>query len=222
MRNSEDNWKRPFKSELVIQQHCHPVSNWVRSEKWYERSGAMQLQKILFILLLETLMNESGNEAPVWSQAFSQSWAETKKSGRHYLSYQLPVTLETILDSYTSWQVLRELHWAGYTHCFPAGPRRPLTGGCSFSLWPVTWRVPQGSILQPFLFNIYAKPSGNMMKYLGSNASHYIDDMQLYVSFSPSCWQHSPKPHSVESEGSIAGRGWSQKRVEWGWQEVGG
>lgn len=121
----------------------------------------------------------------------------------------------------TSWQVLREPHWAGCTHSFPAGPMRPLTGGCSFSLWPVTWRVPQGSILQPFLFNIYAKPSGNMMKYLGSNASHYIDDMQLYVSFSPSCWQHSPRPHSVESKGSIAGRGWSQERLEWGWQEAG-
>lgn len=75
------------------------------------------------------------------------------------------------------------LSWLYYS--FPASPMRPLTGSCSFSLWPVTWRMPQGSILQPLLFNIYAKPSGNMMKYLGSNASHYIDDMQLYVSFSP-------------------------------------
>lgn len=112
MRNSEDNWKRYFKSELVLQQHCHPVSNWVRSEKWNERSDAMQLQKILFTLLLETLMNESGNEAPVRSQAFSQSWAETKKSCRHYLSYQLPATLETVLDSYVLASVERTaLSW---------------------------------------------------------------------------------------------------------------
>lgn len=67
MRYSKDNQKRPVKSELVFQQHCHPVSNWVRSEKGYERSGAMQIQKILFTLLSETLMNESGNKTPVRS-----------------------------------------------------------------------------------------------------------------------------------------------------------
>ena len=36
-----------------------------------------------------------------------------------------------------------------------------------------------------FHFNIYAKPPGNMMKYMGSNASHYVDNMQLHISFPP-------------------------------------
>lgn len=43
--------------------------------------------------------------------------------------------------------------------------------------------MPQGSILPPLLFNIYAKPLENMMKNIGSKASHYVDDTQLYVSF---------------------------------------
>lgn len=111
--------------------------------------------------------------------------------------------------------------WSWLHYSIPAGPTRPLTVSCSFSLRPVTWRMPQGSLLQPLLFNIYAKPSGILMKYLGSNASHYIDDIQLYVSFTPLCWQHSPKPCSVESKVSIAGRGWSQKISEWGWLEEG-
>lgn len=72
MGNTEDNWKRHFKSEIVLQQHCHPVSNWARSEKWWETTDVTQLQKILCILLLETFMNESGNEAPLGSRAFSQ------------------------------------------------------------------------------------------------------------------------------------------------------
>lgn len=88
MRNTEDNWKRHFKSEIVLQQRCHPVSNWARPEKWWKTSDPTWLQKILCTLLLETFMNKSGNEAPVGSQAFSQRWTETKKSCRHYLSYQ--------------------------------------------------------------------------------------------------------------------------------------
>lgn len=45
--------------------------------------------------------------------------------------------------------------------------------------------MPQGLVLPPLLFNIYAKPPGNTMKYMGSNASHYVDDMKLYVCFPP-------------------------------------
>lgn len=40
--------------------------------------------------------------------------------------HQLPVPLQTKRYSLThgmSWQVLRELHWAGYTCSFPADPR---------------------------------------------------------------------------------------------------
>lgn len=70
-------------------------------------------------------------------------------------------------------------------------PQEPLTGSCSSSPRALTWRMPQGSILPPLLVSIYAKPPGNMKKLISSNASHYLDDRQLHVSFPP---RHADSP----------------------------
>lgn len=182
----------------------------------------MLLQKTFWPLLLETFMNEPGNKTHGECWAFLQRWTKTK-SCRCYLSYQLPVILPMMRYCWPtarlgkSWEsCTKQLYWIPL-----ADPTRLLTGSCSSSPWALTWRMPRGSILPTLLFNIYAKPAGNMMKWYRQQCQTVCWRHMDLCAFFPSCRQHSPKPLSVESKGGIAGRGRSQKRQQGGWLEVG-
>ena len=49
----------------------------------------------------------------------------------------------------------------------------------------MTFGVPQGSVLGPWLFTAYNTPVGDIIKTFGLDYHLYADDAQLYVSFAP-------------------------------------
>lgn len=144
--------------------------------------------------------------------AFLQRWTKTK-SCRCYLSYQLPVILPMMRYCWPtahlgkSWEsCTKQLYWIPL-----ADPTRLLKGSCSSSPWALTWRIPRGSILPTLLFNIYAKPPGNMMKWYRQQCQTVCWRHMDLCAFFPSCRQHSPKPLSVESKG---GPSWQRQKSE--------
>ncbi len=45
--------------------------------------------------------------------------------------------------------------------------------------------VPQGSVLEPILFQLYMQPIGDLIKDLRLEFHIYADDTQLYLAFNP-------------------------------------
>lgn len=151
---------------------------------------------------------------------FSQSWTETKKSCRHHLSYQLPATLDTILDNYVSWQVLRELHWAGYTIHFQQVPRGPWQAAAPslYDLWLKECHRAQFfshfclislQNLQGIWWSIQAAMPA--MTLMTCSLCIFFPLMPTALSQTSQCWK----------QGQHSWQRWSQRRSEWGWLEVG-
>ena len=61
-----------------------------------------------------------------------------------------------------------------------------LINGVKSKMVPLLYGVPQGSVLGPILFTIYLLPLGDIIRKHGLKFHMYVDDCQLYTSFSMS------------------------------------
>ena len=62
----------------------------------------------------------------------------------------------------------------------------PLSGGSRSAFVPLKSGIPQGSILDPILFNIYTVPISNICRRHQVEFHLYADDTEIYLSFRPS------------------------------------
>ena len=54
-----------------------------------------------------------------------------------------------------------------------------------FLISEIEFGLPQGSIVGPSMFSIYAIPLGDIIRQFGISFHMYADDIQLYNSFNP-------------------------------------
>ncbi len=77
----------------------------------------------------------------------------------------------------------KALHWIKSYLC---GRTQAVKIGKEYSKSvPLTYGVPQGSVMGPVLFTSYSAPLGDIARAHGVDFELYADDEQLYISFKP-------------------------------------